>query len=395
MAKEKKTAKEIVTENRKKIVDKLIKNMEKGYIFEEWSWNRNALLPHNALSKTAYQGINRLNLSFESLEKGYKDPRWLTFKQATDKGYKVKSEAKGVLCEKWIWEKKEKVLNKDTGEVELDEDGKEKFEIVKLKVPRVSFFYLFNASQIEGIPAYEEPKMEIKQKEILEVADSFINSSECPIEEKMQDKAYYSPMEDKIILPPRNYFKSDEAFLGTLLHEMSHSTGSKERLNRDIVNIFGTEKYAIEELTAELSCVFLEAELGLNIDFTRQDHINYFSSWIRALKDDPNELYKVCSNASSSCNRLMENYEKVIALEKEQNYNMLKRLRSECESYLHTGNLYDLYYRAVGSQIEIMEETYNSFSEEEKPEWINLEDIKNYEKKMSKVLIENEEEVEL
>ncbi len=315
MAKEKKTAKDIVMENRKKIVDKLIKNMEKGYVFQEWSWNRTALLPQNALSNIKYQGINRLNLSFEAIEKGYKDPRWLTFKQATEKGYKVKNEAKGVLCEKWIWEKREKVKNPETGEIELDENGKERFEIVRLQVPRISFFYLFNASQIEGITEYIEPENNFNQSEIMYVADNFINSSECPICEVAQDKAYYSPMEDKIILPLRNCFKSDESFLGTLLHEMSHSTGNKERLDRDIINIFGTEKYAIEELTAELSCVFLEAEIGLNIDFTRQDHINYFSSWIKALKDDPNELYKVCSNASNSCNRLIDNYER--AIEKE------------------------------------------------------------------------------
>ena len=96
---------------------------------------------------------------------------------------------------------------------------------------------------------------------------------------------------------------------------MSHSTGNEKRLNRDIKNLFGTEKYAIEELTAELSCVFLEAELDMDIDFTRQDHINYFNSWIQVLKNDPNELYRVCSNASKSCSRLMENYEKVRVFE--------------------------------------------------------------------------------
>lgn len=309
MSKEKKTAKEIVNENRKRIVDKLIKNMEKGYIFEEWSWNRNALLPQNALTGGKYQGINRFNLSFEAIEKGYKDPRWLTFKQAISKGYKVNKEAKGVLCEKWIWEKTEKVINKETGEVELDEEGKEKTVTIPLRIPKVSFFYLFNASQIEGMPKYTESKNNFEQSKIIDVANMFINSSECPIQEIAQQKAYYSPRKDKIVLPPREYFKSDEAFLGTLLHEMSHSTGNEKRLNRDIINSFGTEKYAIEELTAELSCVFLEAEIGLDIDFTRQDHINYFSSWIKALKDDPNELYKVCSNASSSCNRLIENYE--------------------------------------------------------------------------------------
>ena len=306
----KKSAKEKVEENRKKIVDKLIANMEKGYIFSEWAWNRKAFLPRNAVTGTQYQGINRLNLSFEAIEREYSDPRWLTLKKANEMGYSIKPGAKGVLCEKWIWQKLEKVINEETGEVEKDEEGNEKRIMVDLQRPIINYFYLYNASEIEGFPPYIEPEKK-EQSNILDVADSFIVSSECPIEEKFQEKAFYSPMEDKITLPPRKYFKSDEAFLGTLLHEMSHSTGNEKRLNRDIMNLFGTEKYALEELTAELSCVFLEAELGMDIDFTRQDHINYFNSWIKALKDNPNELYKVCNNASKSCNRLMENYEKV------------------------------------------------------------------------------------
>ncbi len=110
----KKSAKEIVEENRKKIVDKLISNMEKGYIFSEWAWNRNAFLPRNAVTGTQYQGINRLNLSFEAIENGYEDPRWLTLKKANEMGYRVKSGTKGVFCEKWIWQKMEKVIDEET-----------------------------------------------------------------------------------------------------------------------------------------------------------------------------------------------------------------------------------------------------------------------------------------
>ncbi len=65
---------------------------------------------------------------------------------------------------------------------------------------------------------------------------------------------------------------------------------------------------------------------------------------------------------------------------------MLKRLHSECDNYLCTGDVYNLYYRAVDSQIDEMKRIYNSFSEEEKPEWINLEDIDNYFEKMTQVL---------
>lgn len=312
--KKKKSSKEKIEENRKKIVDRLISNMEKGYIFSEWAWNRKAFLPRNAITGTPYQGINRLNLSFEAIERNYNDPRWLTLRKANEMGYTIKSGAKGVFCEKWIWQKLEKVINKETGEIEKDEDGNEKKVIINLKHPIINYFYLYNASEIEGFPPFIEPEMK-KESNILNIADSFIVSSECPIEEKFQEKAFYSQIEDTIALPPRKYFKSDEAFLGTLLHEMSHSTGNEKRLNRDIINIFGTEKYALEELTAELSCVFLESELDVDIDFTRQDHINYFNSWIKALKNNPNELYRVCNNASKSCNRLIENYEKVIIFE--------------------------------------------------------------------------------
>ena len=308
--KKKKNSKEIVEENRKKIVEQLIQNMEKGYIFSEWAWNRNAFLPQNAITGKVYQGINRLSLSLVAIANKYEDPRWLTYKKLNELGYKLKEDSKGILCEKWLWERREKIVNKDTGEVEKDENGKDKYQIIQLKRPIINFFYLYNASQIEGIPPYLGAK-NLEKTDILDIADEFIVSSECPIEEKFQEKAYYSPIDDKIILPPRKYFKSDEAFLGTLLHEMSHSTGSETRLNRDMKNHFGTEKYAIEELTAELSCVFLEAELDMDIDFSRQDHINYFNFWIQVLKNDPNELYKVCANASKSCTRLMENFEKV------------------------------------------------------------------------------------
>ena len=114
--------------------------MEKGYIFSEWAWNRKAFLPRNAVTGTQYQGINRLNLSFEAVERGYNDPRWLTLKKANEMGYSVKPGAKGVFCEKWIWQRLEKVINEETGEVEKDEDGNEKKALVDLKRPIINYF---------------------------------------------------------------------------------------------------------------------------------------------------------------------------------------------------------------------------------------------------------------
>lgn len=83
------TAYEIIKEERKKLVDKLIENMKKGYIFEP-GWNVAALRPQNPVSGAKYLGGNRLKLMEAAIENGYTDPRWLTFKQAAEQGYKVK-----------------------------------------------------------------------------------------------------------------------------------------------------------------------------------------------------------------------------------------------------------------------------------------------------------------
>lgn len=46
------------------------------------------------------------------------------------------------------------------------------------------------------------------------------------------DSAFYSISNDSITLPLKSQFKDGESFYGTELHEMGHSTGVKNRLNR-------------------------------------------------------------------------------------------------------------------------------------------------------------------
>ncbi len=51
-----------------------------------------------------------------------------------------------------------------------------------------------------------------------------------------------------------------------LLHEMAHSTGHESRLNRPLLNAFGTPEYAKEELNAELTSLFLENDFNISIE---------------------------------------------------------------------------------------------------------------------------------
>lgn len=65
-------------------------------------------------------------------------------------------------------------------------------------------------------------------------------------------------------------------------------------------------------------------------------------------------------------------------------YMMLSRYKSDCEYYLGNGNRYagHLYFKDPNKHIEEMEKLYNSFPNEEKPEWLTWEDIQNYKAQM-------------
>lgn len=56
MEKNKKTAFEIVMENRKEVVDELIKSMEEGYVATRQLWDKMAVRPQNPVSQIYYRG---------------------------------------------------------------------------------------------------------------------------------------------------------------------------------------------------------------------------------------------------------------------------------------------------------------------------------------------------
>jgi antirestriction protein ArdC len=92
-------------EDRKELVGKIIRNMEKGFIFQKESWDRAAMSPQNPVSQIRYRGANKLRLMMTAVEMEYRDPRYMTYLQIEKSGYHLRSGSKGILCEKWIFEK--------------------------------------------------------------------------------------------------------------------------------------------------------------------------------------------------------------------------------------------------------------------------------------------------
>lgn len=82
------------------------------------------------------------------------------------------------------------------------------------------------------------------------------------------------------------------------------------------------------------------------------------------------------------CRRLTGKEPLTESEDNEYQYMLLDRLKTDCEYFLGNGNRNEKYLWAgsVDDQIEKMKELWNKLSE--KPEWLTIEDINNYEKLM-------------
>lgn len=162
-----------------------------------------------------------------------------------------------------------------------------------------------------------------EKTDLSDIADRLIASSECPIYERNQRRAYYSITRDEIVLPPRAVFKDEASFVKTVLHEMGYSTGSENRLHREYGYGFGSEKYAQEELVAELSAFFVESDLGLNLQAEHyEDHSDYLKSWIADVKNDYSVFFIAVAEAEKATDRIVGRYRKT-ELEKKEEFNKM------------------------------------------------------------------------
>jgi len=132
------------------------------------------------------------------------------------------------------------------------------------------------------------------------LADAFLHSTGADIREGCGE-AYYVPSRDFISMPAFAGFKGADHFYNVAFHELTHWSGHKSRLDRDLKNRFGSRNYAAEELIAELSAAFLCAEFGFDGDVR---NAGYIASWIDLLKSDKRAFFTACSQASKAADYL-------------------------------------------------------------------------------------------
>lgn len=281
-------------EFREKIAESFVKSLSENP--KEWKqeWSAPGSNPRNAVSGKNYKGINFIWLSYIARIKGYKDPRWATFKQAQSKEWKVKKGEKGSYIEYWMpYDKSEKKILTWDEYNELASKKSEKLDDIRLLS---KYFTVFNVEQMENVPELcGQIGNEINPAELI---DKISSGMGVEIINDGGNEAFYRIKEDKIHLPLAKYFDDDYAYNATALHELSHATGHPSRLNRIKDGGLNREYYAYEELVAEISSCFTAGNLPLAMsDEHFENHKAYIASWIEGIKNKPEILARAIGDA--------------------------------------------------------------------------------------------------
>ena len=296
------------TKMREEMVREFIKCLSEETIPWHMAWSTDR--PVNAVTNTRYRGINKMWLSFIQKMEGWEDPRWCTFKQASNKGWKIIKGSKGTPVEFWSLydtQKKKKISYAEARELEENLTPEEYDKRIRL-VSRV--YSVFNAEQIDGISKYEAKKYDLDTERIMHIRDNLINNMNVGYSEE-GDKAFYNPKHDRIVIPEMDRFETEYDYMATLFHEAGHATGHESRFNRQIANMFGSPEYAKEELRAEISSAFTAQAVGITYEQNShmENHKAYIQSWISALKNNPNELFLAIKDAEKISDYLIEKAE--------------------------------------------------------------------------------------
>ena len=326
----------------------------KGDWKKPWFTENFMAWPKN-LSGREYNGMNALMLMLLCEENSYKLPVFCTFQRVSGLNYstdrqgnhKPLTDANGERLPQVSVLKGEKsfpvfittftVVDKETKEKikmedyrKLSPEEQKKYSVY----PKLNVHNVFNVAQTnlrEARPELYEKLCERNnlkrpaslddEKMAFAPLDEMIEKKlwVCPISLEHQDSAYYSIAKDAIVLPEKSQFINGESFYGTLLHEMTHSTGAEGRLDRIKPAAFGSKEYAREELVAELGSALVASQYGITKTI-KEDSAQYLGSWLDVLKESPEflktTLFDVKKASSMIAQRIDAVAEKIEAKER-------------------------------------------------------------------------------
>ena len=272
------------------VTERIIAELEKGVIPWEKPWTGVRSGAYNRVSKRPYSLLNQMLLKHTG--------EYATYKQWQDLGGQVKKGEKSKIVVFWkIFEAEE--TNKDTGEKETK------------KIPLLRYYNVFHISQVEGVEPLK-PEQLNDEVEPIEEADKiitdYITREHIEFTECRSNEAYYSPSSDRVVVPMKEQYKVINEYYSTTFHELTHSTGHKNRLNRlqtGAVAAFGGTEYSKEELVAEIGSASLMNLLGIETVKTFRNSAAYIQSWLQVLRNDNKFIVSASSRAEKAVNYIL------------------------------------------------------------------------------------------
>lgn len=250
--------------------------------------------PVNRRTHKPYRGINVLILWLTANVRGFSSRYWLTFKQTSALGGRVKKGEKGTQI--MFWSELEKGQRVESSE---DESSLDKAWVLR-------FYTVFNIDQIENVSDPDSiDEASLPGEDLCENPRVIEFVGKTGAEVREGSVPCYIPSQDRIEMPSIKTFMSDAEFSASLLHELSHWSGHKDRLNRIVRgNRFGDDAYAFEELVAEIGSAFLCSYLGVPLE--NAQHAEYLSHWARVIKEKPSILWKAASKSQEAFDYLLD-----------------------------------------------------------------------------------------
>ena len=277
------------------VTDNVLAMLEQGVAPWRKPWVADVDGPRN-IEGNFYRGVNVFLLLFESMANGYTSPFWLTFNQAKKRGGSVKKGEKSTLVVFW----KRLVVD------DKDNPGKKKV------VPMLRYFRVFNLDQTEGVKLpkkvaeFDPAKARAERTDRPEADAVLAGYPKPPTVRDNGSEAFYNPATDVVVVPGKRSYPQADEYYSTLFHELGHSTGHKDRLNRKGITEsdgFGGHVYGREELVAEMTSAFLCAETGITV--TLANSASYLQSWIGVLKEDSKAVVVAAGAAQRAADHIL------------------------------------------------------------------------------------------
>jgi antirestriction protein ArdC len=248
-------------------------------------------MPKNASTDRTYSGINVLLLWGSTIEHGFAGQSWLTFRQALSLGGHVRKGERGTTV---VYADRFVPGDEKRRAAEAGEEAQ--------AIPFLKRFTVFNTDQCEALPEKIATTAPPSPAGLIEPRVAALINATGITFRIGGDRAFYAPAEDYVQVPPPQAYFEPINWHRTALHELGHATGHRSRLNRDLSGSYGTKKYALEELVAELSAAFGCASLGI-VPTVR--HADYIGAWLEVLREDNCAIVRAASQASKAADYLL------------------------------------------------------------------------------------------